>query len=686
MKTKEIFRPENTILEMSIKDAYKMVREEQFKLSVAVEQNLPKDINLINKVISCKKNKIEKDLNQEEIRTRDNIQKLEKQFYKLIYSKHARIVAVHRVITNKGFRSPGISSEKPPTTNEEYLEIVEWLREILRKPIKYQTSPLDRIYLIKTNKTDKMPDVEKPNLELGDTYSREPNLRPISIPSIKDRCLQALYYIGYSVYSEFIADRHSYGFRPGRSPAWSAQSIAAHLRMSFKASWVLEVDISKCYDKINHDFIINNTPFIPKEILEKWLKQGYIIRIKPDLGIFPTESGIPQGGIISPAICNTVLDGAEDYIRKVIDNEIKLGIITPELAGYKYFRNSKIFILFRFADDIIILAKSKFIANRCKMLLEEFLNPRGLELSDKKTHLTDISGYQAKFIFVGYQFRKDFDPVFNKTKWYIEIPENNLTRIKKNLTKLIRKKSSVEKLFYEFNLKLRGWVGYYATANASHSLKSLNRWVFQVFYQALSRRVKTRHDTRIKRKTNKKGNKQKVNKKYIYRVISLKYLKIIPYHGDHKMLWYSIRQKKHRKKRFILFSPIIFKLINQKKNLTKMGLNFYNQKDITEIQKINLNYKYGTRAEVLKSNFKKYNSLTCESCNEEFNTIGKYEFHHKTPVEFGGKTIKSNLKLLCKPCHNLISTAVASRKLDLCLEWINTELLEIPENYLNIFN
>jgi RNA-directed DNA polymerase len=690
---KDQFKPDQTELNMTLKEAYLEVIRKQRDLSVAVQNKLPRDILLINKCLSYRKlNKLtDKNLDSSMKEIIKNIENLNKEFDKLSKSKAARIVAVHRVITNKGFKSPGKSKEPLPKTNQEYLNLVLWLRKTMRKPSVYKTDPLDRIYLLKTNKTNKFPDIPKPSKELGDTYSNNEYLRPISIPSIKDRILQAAYYISYSVYSEYIADAHSYAFRPGRSPAWGAHNIGISLKNpGNNFNWALEIDISKCFDSICHEFIVNYTPFIPKTILHKWLKQGYLLKNFEDIGLIPTNSGIPQGGIISPVLCNTILDGAEEFIRNKLYEDITNKIVTKQNSGYTNFRKGiKLFSFCRYADDIVILTKTKFIAIKCQEYFSEFLKPRGLKLSDKKTKLTDISGGSAYFEFTGYGFKKITIQAENRTKWLIIPPANNVKRIKSKLSKICHSKTSIEKLYYEFNLTLRSWVGYYSTTNAFRVLQELNRWVFKIFYHALKRRIKLDNEIRLQHSINKtksgKKKRKKIGERYLYKVIRMKYLKYIKYHGNYRMLWYSIKLKDSRKEYFNLFCPVIFKL-HDERPLTKQYLNYYNKDDIIEITKVNLNYKYGTRKNILKDNFHQYGGvLTCPCCNLPFAEAGKYEIHHITPVKYGGNNEENNLMPICKPCHKEITAAVANKDRQSCIEYIQRDLLMVPELEFNEF-
>ncbi len=692
---KETFRPELTELSMSLREAKMQVLEKQRYLAVAFKKYLPIDIETIYRCIKTEKEfyggkPFNRPLTGREIRLLRNYRKLCKEMKILAESKAARILAVHRVITNKGYKSPGITKSLP-TTNQDFVDLVNWLKKTMRNPEKYKPDPLDRIYIPKKDPSLKLEDLPQPNPKDGDTFSKETKFRPISIPSLRDRCLQATYLVAYEIYSEYVADKHSYAFRKGRSPAWAAHSIAAHLRLAFKPNWVLEIDISKCFDSIDHKFIIDHTPFIPKIIISKWLKQGYILRNYENLGLIPTETGIPQGGIISPIICNTTLDGADDYIRRKLLEEILKKEITAQMTGYRQLRpKSKIFILFRFADDVIILTKSVLMAERCKQIFVEFLKPRGLKLSEAKTKITDVSGPEAEFIFVGYAFHKKFNPAINKSKWYIEPPVENVKRIQANLTKICKKKSTVKMLYYEFNSALRSWWGYYSSANAKRTFTNLSRWVFKVFYLALEERITRDKSTRIEHRRNGpkgKWKNTKIGKRYIYSIISRQYMNTLKYHRNCTMKWYLIRSEESRKKMQWLFCPSILKLIDQESQcLTKMGLNYYILEDYKTIQRINLNYSYGVTRQVLSNNFKKHGILKCVLCFDP-KEVG-LELHHILPVEFGGLNKASNLTLLCKTCHKIVSAAVASRNYKLCASFGENilDLDKIPPDNLKTFH
>lgn len=197
----------------------------------------------------------------------DNKDRAVKLIHSIPRSKLAREWAVYRTISSQGSRTPGINDSQRPITNRHYQNLVWHLWTIVRSPSHYKATPLKRIWL------------EKPS----------GGLRPISVPSYIDRCVQHLYLIILSVMHEEIAEPNSFGFRPFRSPGWAqkAVTLAAWSRKGFgPPKFAVELDIAKCFDTISHDFILKNVgsmvvhgnlySVIPQDILFQWLKSGYV--------------------------------------------------------------------------------------------------------------------------------------------------------------------------------------------------------------------------------------------------------------------------------------------------------------------------------------------------------------------------------------------------------------------------
>lgn len=153
-------------------------------------------------------------------------------------------------------------------------------------------------------------------------------------------------------------------------PFWGVQTMNIFCKK--------KVDISKCFDSISHDWMLANIP-IDKRVLKAWLKQRFIYKdLKLGGNWNETPMGIPQGGIISPTLCNITLDGLTKFIRKKLFELIKSGAISLQETGYVKLRSTLALIhTVRYADDMVILCKSKTICEYTQIFLDEFLSERG---------------------------------------------------------------------------------------------------------------------------------------------------------------------------------------------------------------------------------------------------------------------------------------------------------------------
>lgn len=231
--------------------------------------------------------------------------------YLVTHSFYAKALAVRRVSTNKGKKTPGIDGVVW-STDREKIEAVMRLN-----PQTYHASALKRVYIEKFGKKEK---------------------RPLGIPTMKDRSMQALQLLALEPVAETTADRISFGFRKYRSPEDAREYAFSVLSRKDSAQWILEGDIKSCFDKISHQWIADNIP-TDKRILKEFLKCGYVEKGR----LYPTEEGSPQGGVISPTYANMVLDGLEPMI---------LGVYWANKKGTVSVKNNrnKVHVV-RFADD-----------------------------------------------------------------------------------------------------------------------------------------------------------------------------------------------------------------------------------------------------------------------------------------------------------------------------------------------
>ena len=201
----------------------------------------------------------------------------------LTHSFCGRALAVKRVTDNQGKRTPGVDRVIWRTPAAK-LKAIGSLHRRGYKPL-----PLRRVYIPKANGKQ----------------------RPLGIPTMKDRAMQALYLLALVPIAETTGDPNSYGFRSERSTADALQQCFNALNRGCSAQWVLEGDIKGCFDHISHDWMLRHVP-TDKVVLQKWLKAGYV----ENRNLLPTEAGTPQGGIISPTLANMTLDGLEKLLSK----------------------------------------------------------------------------------------------------------------------------------------------------------------------------------------------------------------------------------------------------------------------------------------------------------------------------------------------------------------------------------
>ena len=185
----------------------------------------------------------------------------------LVRSTAAKATAVRRVTENQGRRTPGVDRATWSTPAAKWNAI----NSLQRKG--YKAKPLRRIHIPKAR---------------GGT-------RPLGIPTMKDRAMQALYLFALDPVAEAYGDIHSYGFRNFRSTADAAAHLKTCLSTKTSSRWVMEGDIKGCFDNISHDWLMKHVP-IDRHVLSQWLKAGFM----EDRKLFPTDAGTPQGGIISP--------------------------------------------------------------------------------------------------------------------------------------------------------------------------------------------------------------------------------------------------------------------------------------------------------------------------------------------------------------------------------------------------
>ena len=347
----------------------------------------------------------------------------------LTRSFSGKALAVKRVTENQGKDTPGVDKDMWDTPQKK----AKAIRELRQRG--YRPLPLRRVYIPKKNG----------------------KMRPLSIPTMKDRAMQALYLLALDPVAETTADPNSYGFRSERSTADAMVQCYNIFGNRYSARYVLEGDIRSCFDKISHEWVLAHIP-MEKGILQKWLKAGYIDKQV----LYPTEEGTPQGGICSPVIANMTLDGLEVLLKK-------------------HFKHQKVNMV-RYADDFIISgATQQLLEEEIKPLVVDFLQERGLELSQEKTVITHI---QDGFDFLGQNVRKYGEKFLIKPA-----PKNVKAFLQKIRTTIKAHKSArAGDLIEKLNPMIRGWAVYHRHQVSKRIFTQADSAIFQALWKWAKRR------------------------------------------------------------------------------------------------------------------------------------------------------------------------------------------------------
>ncbi|WP_321794427.1 group II intron reverse transcriptase/maturase [Caballeronia sp. J97] len=362
----------------------------------------------------------------------------------------AKLYAVRRVTQNQGARTAGVDRELWDLPESRW-EAIGRLKRRGYKPL-----PLRRVFIPKANGKE----------------------RPLGIPTMRDRAMQALYLLALEPVAESTSDPNSYGFRINRSTADAMGQVRACTSRRDSSRWVLEADIKGCFDHINHDWLENHVP-MDREILRKWLKAGLIYKGQ----LQATEAGTPQGGIISPTLANVTLNGLE---RELIAHlGAKFGIAKA--------KKLKVNVV-RYADDFVITGDSKeILANEVRPWVEAFLAVRGLQLSEAKTRITHID---EGFDFLGWNFRK------YSGKLLIKPSKKNAQAFYRKVAETISGNKTVkqEDLIQLLNPMLRGWAQYHRPVSAKQTYSRMEHLIFRKLWRWSKRRHPQKSAVWVKQK------------------------------------------------------------------------------------------------------------------------------------------------------------------------------------------
>lgn len=348
----------------------------------------------------------------------------------LVNSDEAKALAVWEVTHRKSRNSPGVDGIVWETP-------AQWMSAALHLNTGvYESLPLYRFYIPK---------------ESG-------KLRPLGISAMQDRAMQMLYTFALQPVAETWGDPHSFGYRLYRSARDAGRAIRQFLSASRNDEvWVLDADITGCFDNIRHDWLLKHIP-VSRAFLKQVLKSGYI----DDGNYYPTTRGVPQGGIISPVLANMTLDCLEPRLMKAF------GQGDSSQPDQKADRSALRFV--RYADDFVLLTISRSVAEEAWDEVNTFLRPRGLILSDEKTRIVTA---RDGFSFLHWRFRA------GDAGESVRPSDASAYHIRHTLKEFFEKKEfpSPTELIRNLNPLLRGYAYYHRDVEAGELFHSLDECI-----------------------------------------------------------------------------------------------------------------------------------------------------------------------------------------------------------------
>lgn len=290
--------------------------------------------------------------------------------------------------------------------------------------------------------------------------------RPLGIPTVRDRCHQARVKNALEPEWEAKFEACSYGFRPGRSCHDAVEDVWS-LASQGKRVWVLDADIQGAFDTIDHRALLNFIRNVPgRALIRQWLKAGFM-----EAGEHrETPAGTPQGGIISPLLANIALHGMEEA----------LGIKRRQNPSHRGYRDDKnAYALVRYADDFVVLTRTREQAEDALATLKPWLTERGLHLSEEKTRIVHL---RQGFDFLGFTFRQFPSKRKRSRRVLLTTPsKQSVRRLRSRLREewLSLRGEDAETVIKRLNPIIMGWANYFRTGTASETFRRLDAYMFR---------------------------------------------------------------------------------------------------------------------------------------------------------------------------------------------------------------
>lgn len=362
----------------------------------------------------------------------------------LVRTTAAKLKAIRQVTQeNGGKHTPGIDGVVCDTPEQRLALLNSGLN------LKgYQPKPVRRVYIPKTGG----------------------KLRPLGIPTVKDRVMQAIVKMALEPEWESRFEPNSYGFRPGRSCHDAIEAIHGTLNKRGGSKWVLDADIKGCFDNIDHDALLERIPVF-RSVIRRWLKAGVV-----DMGRHhETPAGTPQGGIISPVLMNIALDGLEREFGCIGRNG-------KMLHPCQRIGPDRGVSLIRYADDFVVCGPTREVLETyVRPRLAAFLARRGVELNELKTHVVHVDD---GFNFLGFEIRRLRGTLLTRPQK--DKVKSHLAELRDYLRR--HKQTPEAVVIRNLNPKLRGWSNYYRHCAAKRTFGTVDHQVWKMLWRWAKRR------------------------------------------------------------------------------------------------------------------------------------------------------------------------------------------------------